>query len=284
VNSAKSTGEGTAKTVKETSVQAIDDVIEALLGPEGCPWDRKQTPSSLCDYVIEEAYELLDGIRKDRTAEIREELGDVLFLLLFITALYEREGRFSFRDVVAENAAKMIRRHPHVFGTTRIGNQEELLANWERIKREEKSVEGEKEPGLFSSLPPNLPPLLKAYRINSKAARVGFTWEEVQGVEEQLKQEWQEWKVALESGSVEEREEEFGDYLFTLSEYARRHSIKPNSALERTNLKFLRRFRCMEELAADQGRTLDGMTLDEMNVLWERAKQEMGDRRQGRRP
>jgi nucleoside triphosphate diphosphatase len=261
--------------VNDASVQAIFDVIEALLGPEGCPWDKEQTPSTLCDYVIEEAYELLEAIRTDRTSDVREELGDVLFLLLFITSLYARKGRFSFRDVVGENAAKMIRRHPHVFGETRIANQEELLANWERIKRQEKSGGGEGKQSLFSSLPTSLPPLLKAYRINSKAARVGFTWENVQGVEEQLGREWQELQDALKSGSPEQREGEFGDYLFALAEYARRHSIKPNSALERTNIKFLRRFRRMEEFAAESGRPLEELTLEEKNELWERAKREL---------
>jgi MazG family protein len=166
--------------------------------------------------VIEEAYELLEGIRKQDPSEVSEELGDVLFLLLFIATLYEREGRFTFRDVVGRNAAKMIRRHPHVFGTARVRNQEELLANWERIKQGEKTDKEGKRQSLFSSLPANLPPLLKAYRINSKAARVGFTWEETSGVEEQLAREWQELQSALASGTQEEREEELGDYLFTL--------------------------------------------------------------------
>jgi nucleoside triphosphate diphosphatase len=260
--------------VSHASFQAIFDVIEALLGPGGCPWDKKQTPSTLCDYVIEEAYELLESIRLDKTSDVREELGDVLFLLLFITALYEREGRFTFRDVVGENAAKMIRRHPHVFGTTRVADQEELLANWERIKLGEKSGNGEEASSLFASLPPSLPPLLKAYRINSKAARVGFTWKDVQGVEEQLDREWREWQASLHAGSPEEQEEEFGDYLFTLAEYARRHSIKPSSALERSNLKFLKRFRRMEELAAAMGRSMEELTLEEMNELWEKAKRE----------
>jgi nucleoside triphosphate diphosphatase len=260
--------------VSDASVQAIVDVIDALLGPEGCPWDRKQTPSTLCDYVIEEAYELLEGIRKQDPSEVSEELGDVLFLLLFIAMLYERDGRFTFRDVVARNAAKMIRRHPHVFGTARVNNQEELLANWERIKQGEKTGQDGTRQGLFSSLPANLPPLLKAYRINSKAARVGFTWEGTAGVEEQLAREWRELQDALASGTLEEREEELGDYLFTLAEYARRHSIKPSSALELANMKFLRRFRRMEEFAAEVGRPLEELTFDEKNDLWDRAKEE----------
>jgi nucleoside triphosphate diphosphatase len=260
--------------VSDASVQAILDVIDALLGPEGCPWDRKQTPSTLCDYVIEEAYELLEGIRKQDPSEVSEELGDVLFLLLFIATLYERDGRFTFRDVVGRNAAKMIRRHPHVFGTARVRNQEELLANWERIKQGEKTDKEGKRQSLFSSLPANLPPLLKAYRINSKAARVGFTWEETSGVEEQLAREWQELQSALASGTQEEREEELGDYLFTLAEYSRRHSIKPSSALELANMKFLRRFRRMEELAGELGSPLDELSFDEKNALWDQAKKE----------
>ncbi len=256
----------------DVSLKKILDVIDALLGPGGCPWDRKQTPLSLCDYVLEESYELVDAIRRGSPSEAREELGDTLFLLLFITALYEKAGNFSLDDVIAENAAKMIRRHPHVFDETEITSQEQLLKNWEAIKRKEK--EEHEDQGLFSSLPVGLPPLLKAYRINSKAARVGFTWEHDGQLEEQLHREWQEWLEARASGDVHRQQEEFGDYLFTLAEYARRHSIKPNSALDFANLKFQRRFRAMEALAADRNLSLDAMSLEAMNALWDEVKTE----------
>ncbi len=251
----------------------ILSVLEKLLSPTGCPWDREQTPRSLCDYLVEETFELVDAIRADNLPEVREELGDVFFLLYFVVTLLERQGLLTLEEVLSSNAAKMIRRHPHVFGETEVSGRDELLQNWERIKAGEKTGGEEDAPGgLFDSLPPSLPPMLKAYRINSKAARVGFTWETDQSQEEHLAGEWQEWLEARASEDAARQEEEFGDYLFALVEHGRRNSLKANAALDTANQKFLRRFAAMERLAREQGTTLEALDLAAMNVLWETVK------------
>ncbi|WP_319761626.1 nucleoside triphosphate pyrophosphohydrolase [Maridesulfovibrio sp.] len=250
------------------SIEKLKNVIAALIAPDGCPWDKEQTPESLCDSVIEEAFELVEAIRADDRQEAMEELGDVMFLLLFIAKRYEEQGAFTFADAVDSSAAKMIRRHPHVFADSKVEDQEELLRNWEKIKRSEKK--GDKK--IFDSLPEGLPPMLKAYRINSKAARSGFTYESDEQCLGQLDSEWKEWQEALESGDKEAITEEFGDYLFTLIELGRRNGIKANSALAMTNHKFLERFAKMEDLAKEQGKDISDMSLIEQNELWEQVK------------
>ncbi|HWR03026.1 MAG TPA: nucleoside triphosphate pyrophosphohydrolase [Humidesulfovibrio sp.] len=256
------------------SIAKIQEVIDRLLGPGGCPWDQKQTPKTLCDYVIEEAFELVSAIRADDAAETCEELGDVLFLLLFQATLAKRAGQFSLEDVATQNAAKMIRRHPHVFGDTVVADQEELLRNWERIKRGEKKDSGKEggPAGTFDSLPEGLPPLLKAYRIHSKAARTGFTWATDEDARAQYEAELKEFEETCETGDAERMEEEYGDLLFTLVELGRRKGIKANAALDRANLKFLARYRRMEELARERGLELLDMGLDDKNRLWDEAK------------
>ncbi len=251
--------------------ERVRDIIDRLLAPGGCPWDRKQTPLSLCDYVLEEAFELVEAIRGGTVAEAMEELGDLAFLLLFIGKLYERGGEFSTEEALQANAAKMIRRHPHVFGDLKIDTQDQLLRNWERIKHEEKQ-ENNAAQGWFDSLPKGLPPLLKAYRIHSKAARLGFTWPDDTAVEEQLASEWHEFQHALAEEDRTRQEQEFGDYLFTLVELGRRKGIKANAALQQTNLRFLSRFETMERLAAERGLDLQALDLDALNALWEQAK------------
>ncbi len=258
------------------SLARIQEVIDALLGPDGCPWDRKQTPLSLCDYIIEEAFELVSAIRAGDHAETAEELGDVLFLLLFETTLAARAGQFDLADVVAANAAKMIRRHPHVFGDTVVADQEELLRNWERIKRGEKADKAEEgaRNGAFDSLPRGLPPLLKAYRIHSKAARLGFTWASDEDARAQYDAEWREYEAACANGDQEQMEEEFGDALFTLVELGRRRGIKANAALDRANLKFLSRYERMEALARERGLDFVDMPLEDKDRLWSEVKAE----------
>ncbi|WP_022661007.1 nucleoside triphosphate pyrophosphohydrolase [Paucidesulfovibrio longus] len=254
------------------SFSRLREIIETLTGPDGCPWDREQTPLSLCDYVVEEAFELVEAVRSGNADEAREELGDVLFLLLFIAHLYERQGEFRIEEAMDENRAKMIRRHPHVFSDTEFKDQAELLRAWERIKRSEKTDVQGTLPGVFDSLPKGLPPLLKSYRIHSKAARAGFTWESDADLERQLESEWAEWREAEASGDAEAMEREFGDYLFTLVELGRRKGIKANAALDFANRKFLSRFGHMERSAKAEGKELADMDLESMNALWDKAK------------
>ncbi|WP_461209722.1 nucleoside triphosphate pyrophosphohydrolase [Desulfocurvus sp. DL9XJH121] len=262
------------------ALQKLMGVIDSLLGEGGCPWDREQTPQTLTDYIIEEAFELVEAIRADTPerstettrAEVMEELGDVAFLLLFVAALHERAGSFTLADSLRYGAAKMIRRHPHVFADLHLNSQEELLSNWERIKRNEKTSEDEAPKRVYGSLPKGLPPMLKAYRIHSKAARAGFTWENDQDQEGQLADEWREWKEAEASGDAARMQEEFGDYLFSLVEYGRRRGLKANMALDVANNKFLARFNAMEEIVRARGRDVADLSLDELNAVWDEVK------------
>lgn len=250
----------------------LRQVIAKLLGPGGCPWDQEQTPLSLCDYLVEETFELVEAIRAGDAQDALEEMGDLFFLLCFVGACYEKNQEFTLDDSLKAAAAKMIRRHPHVFGEETVESQEQLLQNWERIKRAEKETP-DGPAGVFDSLPKGLPPLLKAYRIHAKASRVGFTWEETDEVEAKLKEEWAEFQEASDVADPGAMEQEFGDYLFTLAEMGRRHGIKANAALDLANQRFLRRFRAMEALAKERGQDIAELSLDAQNALWDAVKE-----------
>lgn len=258
--------------MEKNSFEQILDVIDTLTGPNGCPWDKEQTPQTMCDYLIEECFELVEAIRQDDVSEIAEELGDVLFLLLFIGRCHDREIPDFLQTALAGNVAKMIRRHPHVYGE-KAADVAEVVRNWETIKKAEKA-EKDKDPGVFASLPASLPPLLRAYRINSKAARAGFTWSSDLHQESKLAEEWNELQAALAGDDAAAKEEEFGDYLFSLVEYGRRRGIKANSALAVANAKFLRRFAAMEKLARERDLELDKLSLTEMDELWDEIKRD----------
>lgn len=260
---------GKDRDAHATALEELTKVIDALIAPDGCPWDQEQTPLSMCDYLAEETFELIEAIRSGDTREAMEELGDTLFILLFMAVRFEEAGSFSLADALNASTAKMIRRHPHVFSKAEFADMEELYDNWERTKREEK--EGERKQ-VYDSLPKGLPPLLKAYRIHSKAARNKFTWDTDDAAENQLLEEWKEWQDAMASGDKEASEREFGDYLFTLVELGRRKGIKANSALDLANGKFLRRFARMEELAEMRGLNLPDLDPEEMNNLWDDVK------------
>lgn len=255
------------------SLEQLKELIRRLTGPDGCPWDRVQTPASLTDYILEESRELAWAIHRGQPAEAAEELGDVIFLLLFLAHLYESAGHFNLDQALDLAREKMIRRHPHVFGQTKVTSNEDIFRNWDQIKKKEKEDnKTTADAGLFSSLPRDLEPLLMAYRLNAKAARTGFTWPDRAAVARKLDEEMQEWRQADSSQDADKMEEEFGDVLFTLVELGRRDHIRANTALTRANLKFLGRFEKMEGLAREQGQTLDKMTLEDMNALWDKAK------------
>lgn len=253
-----------------SSLARLQDVVMTLTGPDGCPWDKEQTPLTLCDYLAEETFELIDAVRRGHVTETREELGDVLFLLLFIAKLYERD--FTLDQALDESAAKMIRRHPHVFADGACADRETLLRTWEAIKKTEKAEKAENRTGVFASLPDSLPPLLKAYRIHAKAARADFTWDSDSDVEQQVEAEWLEWLDASAIGDPEKAEHEFGDLLFSLVELGRRKGIKANAALHKTALRFLDRFSYMEKKASDMGLEFASLDMEEKNRLWDEAK------------
>ncbi len=284
------------------SLEHLQSVIDTIIGPNGCPWDKVQTPETLADYVVEESHELIDAILKDKTfacevlsqksqqlaetirkgnsknnsKEVCEELGDVAFLLLFITKLYEQKGEFSLDNVFNMNAEKMIRRHPHVFSDTTFESSDAQLRAWEEIKKAEKKDDAEQEgaapKGVFHSLPKGLPPLVKAYRIHSKAARFDFTWPEEQEVEQQVEAEWLEWIDVAQGDDKEAQSHELGDMIFTLVELGRRKGIKANEALDHSTERFLRRFAAMEKLAHERNLDFASLDLDAKDELWNEVK------------
>lgn len=257
----------------DTSLKKLQDVITRLTAPDGCPWDKEQSPESLADYVIEESHELVAAIRAGNVAEIREELGDVAFLLLFISHLFEKKGEFTFDDVLDVNRAKMVRRHPHVFGETTFDSREEQLKTWEQIKRAEHKDEEGRPQGIYASLPRSLPALIKAYRIHSKAARAGFTFASDEDCEQQVEAEWLEWLDACQNGTLEEQKHELGDIVFTLTELGRRKGIKISEALDLATLRFLSRFEKMEAAARESSRDFTELSQEEKDVLWEKVKE-----------
>lgn len=255
------------------ALEKLNSLLDKLLGPDGCPWDREQTVDSLCSYALEEMHELIDAVRNGTRAEQREELGDVLFIILFMAWLREREGEFSLADVMEENRAKMTGRHPHVFGDAQVANREELIATWEDIKKAEKAKK-ESRPGVFGTLPVALPSLIRAYRIHSKSARNKFTWDTDEDAEMQVEAEWLEFMDAAADNDPDAMEHELGDLLFTIVELGRRKGLKADVALDKTNTRFLRRFAAMEALAKEKG--LDFSALDQAakDELWDEVKAE----------
>lgn len=240
------------------------DIMDELR--EKCPWDSKQTYESLRYLTIEETYELSDAILEKQYQEIPKELGDLMLHLVFYAKIGEEQQLFDIGDVLKGINAKLIRRHPHIFADTVVQNEEEVRNNWEIIKLKEgnKSVLG--------GVPNSLPALVKAYRIQEKARGVGFEWENSEQTWEKVNEEIQEFKTEVDKQS-EHIEEEFGDLLFALVNYARMTGINPEDALEKCNRKFIKRFQFMEERAKENHKRLEEMTLDEMEELWQEAKQ-----------
>ena len=262
-----------ASSQSDCAIDSVREVVRRLTAEDGCPWDKTQTPESLTEYVIEESHELVSAIRSGTDEDVCEELGDVAFLLLFIAHLYEKKGSFSLRDVFEKNAAKMIHRHPHVFAGEHFANLDEQLKAWEKLKQEEHKAEG-KPTGVFDSLPRSLDPLARAYRIHSKAARTGFTWETREDVEQQVEEEWLEFLDAQAREDEKAIRHELGDLIFSIVELGRRNNLKANAELDAANERFLSRFRFMEEAARKEEKELSSMPLEEMDKLWAKAKEE----------
>jgi nucleoside triphosphate diphosphatase len=291
----------TAKAFTATPVggefQKLVAVMARLRAPGGCPWDREQTHATLRTYLIEEAYEVLDAMESGDDLKFAEELGDLLLQVLFHAQIAEEEGRFTIADVVREIYEKMIRRHPHVFGNKRANTSADVLRNWEKIKEQErkevdqgKGVKDRKaeEPGsVLDGVPRTLPALLEANQLTRKAARIGFDWENVEGILAKLSEETGELQAALRNvegkpqGSrtrpaMQDIEGEMGDILFVAVNLARFLELDPEVALKKTSQKFSRRFREMERVARGRGTTLAEVPREEMERLWEEAKRDRG--------
>ena len=256
------------------SFRSITKLIETLRAENGCPWDKKQTPRSIILYLIEEAYELMDAIHSGNHQDICEELGDVLFLVLFLATMFQDSGSFTTQDLIRLNVEKMTRRHPHVFGDATADTPEEVKHRWSQIKSEEKK--GRSAASILDSVPDTLPALMRCYRISERAARTGFDWHDVSGVMQKAEEEWDEFKKELagegDKNNTEARSMELGDVLFTLVNVGRLSKIHPEEALASATKKFETRFKAMEKLAQENSRPFESLSFEEMHVLWDKVK------------
>lgn len=254
----------------DTQLPGIDqllDIMAKLRGPGGCPWDHEQTHASLRAGLIEEAYEVAAAIDAGDDANLREELGDLLLQVVFHAQIGRDEGRFDFDAVAREVATKLVRRHPHVFGDDRCADAAEVLRKWDDIKRAEK---GAAPASVLDGLPKGLPALMRAQKVQKKAARVGFDWDDAAPVFAKVREELAEVEATV--GDPAKLEEELGDVLFSVVNLARKLKVDAEPALHRATEKFSARFRAVEALARERGLVLDGMTLAELDLLWDEVK------------
>ncbi len=238
---------------------------------EKCPWDRKQTIQSLRQMTIEETYELADAITENDWAGIREELGDLLLHIVFYAKIGTEQNQFGLAEMIDGICEKLITRHPHIYGDVQVNDEEDVKRNWEKLKLKE----GKKS--VLSGVPQSLPATVKAMRLQEKAKQVGFEWENKEQVWEKVEEEIGELKEALESGSKDKTEEEFGDLIFSLINYARFLQLDAENALERTNKKFIHRFTSMEQQALQTGKPLSEMSLTEMDAIWNAIKKQRSE-------
>ncbi len=248
----------------------IISIMRQLRAPGGCPWDAEQTHESLKRYLLEETYEVMEAIDGGVDEHLKEELGDLLLQPVFHAAIAEERGSFTMDDILDTLADKLIRRHPHVFGDAKITDSQAQIENWERIKKEEKGAERR---SALSGVPPHLPALLRAQKITEKAARVGFDWDHLDQVMAKVLEELHEFEEALANDDQEQTEAELGDLLFAIVNLGRFLSLNTEEALRKTIHRFQRRFNHIEEQMHSRGINLHDATQEELNVLWEEAKQ-----------
>jgi MazG family protein len=252
-----------------SDVSRLKDIVARLRGPDGCPWDREQTHESLRAALVEECYETVEAIEKSDDANLREELGDLLLHVVMHAQMAGERRAFQFEEVVEGICEKLIRRHPHVFGSGSAGDSAEVLRQWEQIKRAEKGVNA----SILDGLPAALPGLLRAQNAQKKAARVGFDWDDAAGVLDKLEEEIAELRQALAQGDARNTEEEIGDLFFTLVNLSRKLHVDGETALAGSIRKFIRRFQAVEAELAAGGRRIEDASPEEMNASWERVKQ-----------
>jgi MazG family protein len=255
---------------KETSLSAefirLKNIMDELR--EKCPWDRKQTIQTLRQQTIEELYELTDAITDSNWQGIKEELGDLLLHILFYARIASEQGQFELSEVLTGISEKLIRRHPHIYGEVQVNDEEDVKRNWEKLKLKEGKT------SVLSGVPKALPAVVKATRLQEKARQVGFEWDKREQVWEKVEEELLELKEAVLSGDKDKMEDEFGDVVFSLINYARFLNIDAENSLERTNKKFIARFTGMEEIALKQGKPLADMSLEEMDAIWNSIKKQ----------
>lgn len=256
---------------EKADITRLTELMERLRGPGGCPWDKEQTMRSLTPFIIEEAYEVVSAIDSGDMEHIKEELGDLLFQVIFVSQLASEKGVFTLADVIEGSHGKMVNRHPHVFGESRAETSEAVLKQWAEIKKAEKKGK-EKEDGYLAGVPEVLPALLRAHKISQKASKVGFDWKGVEEVLEKLDEETAEFKEAVRSAKAAEMEEELGDMLFTMVNIGRFLQVNPEDALRKTIAKFISRFHHVERAVIQKGDDLSTTSMDEMERLWQEAK------------
>jgi nucleoside triphosphate diphosphatase len=245
------------------------EIIARLRGPEGCPWDKKQTHASLREFLLEESYEVLEALDQNDSQKLCQELGDLLLQILLHAQIAAESGEFTLAEVLRNINTKLVRRHPHIFGQTRVSSAEEVSHNWETLKKEEREAGA----SILDSVPREMPALAYSQDIQRRAAQIGFDWENIDGVIDKLGEEVKELQ---NTSDQQEKAEEFGDIFFTLVNIARRMGVDPEASLRGANRKFYRRFSYMEKLCRERGLNLGKLTFDEQNDLWVEAKQGAG--------
>lgn len=255
-------------TMKYPQLERLVDIIAVLRSENGCPWDREQTHRSLRPNMLEEAYEAVDAIDDNNIPNLREELGDVLLQVVLHAQIAKDEGEFDIEDVAKELSEKLIHRHPHVFGDTKVSSTDEILSNWDKLKKEEKTY----RKSILDGISKSQSALMSAQKISKKVVKVGFEWDSVESLKDCIKSEYREFDEAVQSGNKDLMEDEMGDIFFATVNLARWYKIDAEQALLRANKKFTARFKKMEELAT---KPLEEYTFDEFNNLWKRAKLEL---------
>lgn len=263
------------KNPKESSLEKLLSVMDRLRGDNGCPWDREQTIESLTPFITEEAYEVVDAIEEGSAEDIKEELGDLLFQIVFVCRIMKEKGLFDIYSVMEGIAEKMVRRHPHVFGEAKAKTSKDVLNQWAKIKR----LEGKEKSGYLSDVSTAYPALMRAHKIAKKAAKAGFDWKDIKGVMEKLNEELNEFKEALTEKNRRKTEEELGDVLFTLVNVGRFVEVNPEEALRKTIGKFVHRFHYVEKKLKENGKELVDASMEEMEKLWQEAKKKRGKTR-----
>ncbi|MBT8045332.1 MAG: nucleoside triphosphate pyrophosphohydrolase [Verrucomicrobiae bacterium] len=256
-------------SAQEQQMSRLRAIMHRLRAPGGCPWDAEQTHESLLPNLIEETYETVDTIRRGDWHHLKEELGDLLLQVVFHSELAEEAGRYNFDDVAREVSDKLVRRHPHVYAESSVSDTDGVLSQWDAIKRQEK---GDEEQPYLHNIGKGLPAMLRAAKLQKKAAKVGFDWPDDNGVIDKIREELEEVEAELEAGDREKLGDELGDLLFSVVNLARRHKLDPEILLESTNLKFEQRFAAMDNALQAEGKDLDSATLDEMESQWQSAK------------
>ena len=256
----------------ESSFTELVEVMARLRAPNGCPWDREQTHATLKPYFIEETYEALEAIDIGDDDELCKELGDVLLQVVFHAQIATEENRFDIEEVARAIVDKLIRRHPHVFADVDVDGSEQVLQNWEQIKKQERQEQGEATPSLLDGIPKQLPALMRAQRMQARVSRQGFDWDQIAGPLDKVEEEFAELRQAWASGETPAIEDEFGDLLFALVNTGRFLNVDPEQTLRQSTEKFERRFRALEEAVRRSGREISALSLQELDTIWDEIK------------